>query len=962
MRIALQVFVVLLSSSVVAFGQIAQGPAAGFVPSGVVVNTNSFENDNSPFPASGGKVHVHPIVPLREPPPDMAPPTGPEGSNLITDPSLAGMLMPPAPPPITIASFQGNGQTSGFPPDPDIAVGPNHIIQVVNSSFRISDKNGNTIKTINANSWYQSVLPNPGAFDPRIFYDFHASRWFMVWDNQNDATQTAYFLVSVSDDDDPTGVWFNWALPANVYGSTPSGTWQDHETAGFDKRAYYITGRHFGFVSGYFGNAVRILPKQYFLGSSPDTVKWYDFWALRDNSGFDVDAVRPAYVYSDPNEYYMAGPPGLTSASYFTVFRITNPLGVPSISCTHVPVTAFSNAPNAGQLGGGTAIETGGSRLRHPPVYRDSSLWMAHSINNGGYSAVRYLRINTATNTATEDAALGATGYWHFYPALAVDKDNNIAITFSRSGNDQYIGAYYTWRLNSDPPGLRPTETMRAGAGNYVVLGSGRNRWGDYMGAALDPADKNHLWMISEYASGTNSFAMWVNGVRLVPFPGRKLQTNRSSIDYGLVELGRTSDTTDVTITNIGAQTLTVSSISVSRPGYVLLNVPSLPVNLTSFQNIPLRVTFVPLAHGTVNDSIVIVSNDSLASTLKIPLRARGVYIGRARPGRMYATGVQPNGNLFAVNTSNGTPTLLGSHGITEIQGMAIHPVTREMYGVYFNGIVTNLYRMSADSGDALFLSTINLTNLGALAFQSDGTLYGATRTGGLYTINPQTGAATLIGTASGIAYGGIAFNPITGVLWGSVRPPITGRDRIYKVNTTDGQVTLVGSTGDGQITPSIAFDANGNLFGLKGSSATINSLISIDTATAAGTLIGSMGMSGLVALAQRTDSVTVGVEDGPGASLPGRFGLEQNYPNPFNPTTVIRYSLVTPGLTTLKVYNVLGQEVAILVNGMMPSGAHEVRWDPRDLTSGVYFYKLETEGAVDHQRTSIVRKLVLVR
>jgi hypothetical protein len=949
----------------ITFGQVAQGPAPGLVPSGAVVNTDNFE-PNAPFP--GPQVeHRHPLVTLQPPPANMPPPTGPEGSNYFEDPSVHGMF-PPPPPPVTIASFQGNNQTGGFPPDPDLAVGPNHIIQVVNSSFRISDKNGNTIKTIGANSWYQSVLPNSGAFDPRVFYDFHANRWFMVWDNVNDQNLTAYFLVSVSDDDNPIGVWFNWALPANVYGSTPSGTWQDHETAGFDRYAYYITGRHFGFVSGYFGNAVRILPKQQFLGSSPDTIRWNDFWALRDNNGIDVDQVRPAFVYSDPGVYYLAGPPGLTSGSYFAVFRIMNPLGVPSISCTHVSVTSWSNAPNAGQLGGGVSIETGGSRLRHPPIYRDSSLWMAHSVNNAGYSSVRYLRINTVTNTAIEDAALGAIGFWHFYPALTVDKDNNISITYSRSGDTEYIGAYFTWRLNSDPPGLRPSETIRPGAGNYVVVGGGRNRWGDYMGAALDPADKNNMWFLTEYAAGTNQFAVWAHGIRLVPYPGRRVSLSRTSMDFGRREALVTSDTTPVTITNIGSAPLTITSITNSTTPFILLGVPSLPATISTFDSIPLRVVFHPSTHGTINDSITIVSNDSLNPTAKVYLTGKGVVIGRAQVGTMYGVSSVVAGgqfgNLYRINTTSGQATLIGSTGITETHGLAVRPSNKELYGTFTSTANTNIYRISSDYGDALTTRTIPLGNLRAITFSAGDTLYGATTTGRLYRINLATGDTMFIG-ASGKTFSGLSFNPTTGRLWASVRPPIVGRDSIYTLNTQTGAATPVGRTGLNVITPYIAFDSAGTLYALIGLGAQTNTLYTLDTTNANATLVGSTDVTGLQAIAMRTDSLVVGVEES-GVQLPTVFRLEQNYPNPFNPTTRIQYALPVQSKVRLTIFNILGQEIVRLVDGDRWAGYHTVEWEGRDsrgvsVPSGLYLNKIEAWGT-DGRAFQSVKKMLLVK
>jgi hypothetical protein len=81
-------------------------------------------------------------------------------------------------------------------------------------------------------------------------------------------------------------------------------------------------------------------------------------------------------------------------------------------------------------------------------------------------------------------------------------------------------------------------------------------------------------------------------------------------------------------------------------------------------------------------------------------------------------------------------------------------------------------------------------------------------------------------------------------------------------------------------------------------------------------------------------------VQELPGAA-PAAFRLEQNYPNPFNPSTAIRFSLSTATHVTLKVYNLLGQEVATLVNESRAAGSYQTTFDARSLASGVYFYRL---------------------
>jgi hypothetical protein len=90
--------------------------------------------------------------------------------------------------------------------------------------------------------------------------------------------------------------------------------------------------------------------------------------------------------------------------------------------------------------------------------------------------------------------------------------------------------------------------------------------------------------------------------------------------------------------------------------------------------------------------------------------------------------------------------------------------------------------------------------------------------------------------------------------------------------------------------------------------------------------------------------------------NLPERLVLEQNYPNPFNPSTTIRYGLPQRADVSLVVFSTLGQQVATLVDGNQDAGYHEVHFDGNKLSSGVYFYRLQTGAFV------VVKKFVLVR
>jgi hypothetical protein len=98
-------------------------------------------------------------------------------------------------------------------------------------------------------------------------------------------------------------------------------------------------------------------------------------------------------------------------------------------------------------------------------------------------------------------------------------------------------------------------------------------------------------------------------------------------------------------------------------------------------------------------------------------------------------------------------------------------------------------------------------------------------------------------------------------------------------------------------------------------------------------------------------------------ASFPDKFVLCQNYPNPFNPATTVSFVVGNPSFVTLKIYDVLGREVATLVNRYKNAGRYEVDFDGSKLPSGVYFYRLETKGGVDPGASFIqVKKMLLLK
>ncbi len=105
----------------------------------------------------------------------------------------------------------------------------------------------------------------------------------------------------------------------------------------------------------------------------------------------------------------------------------------------------------------------------------------------------------------------------------------------------------------------------------------------------------------------------------------------------------------------------------------------------------------------------------------------------------------------------------------------------------------------------------------------------------------------------------------------------------------------------------------------------------------------------------QITNATVTGVKENQ-STVPAQFELSQNYPNPFNPTTTIHFDIQNSGYYSLKVYNLLGEEVSTLLNGIKSTGRYSVKFDASNLTSGIYIYRLSGSNV------NLTRKMLLIK
>ncbi len=315
--------------------------------------------------------------------------------------------------------------------------------------------------------------------------------------------------------------------------------------------------------------------------------------------------------------------------------------------------------------------------------------------------------------------------------------------------------------------------------------------------------------------------------------------------------------------------------------------------------------------------------------------------VGSGSPGKGTAYAIL-NADMQSINYgatfARLSGPLTGSHFHTSTSGSVIHPVT-------FTG--------NSTTGTWTGVSDINLQdllegrvymNLHTASFPAgeisgtfhyyDGTFTTMLDGSEAQTSSTGTGTAWLhLGNSGDSAFYRVTFAGLSGNYTGSHFHLSPGGGIIKPILTSDS------ATGDGSWAipdSDIAALLEGRVY--------VNIHSSVNPA---GDIRGTLGAS----LGNPTGVVTIS------HAAPQSFELDQNYPNPFNPSTSISFSIARAAKVTLRVYNLLGQEVATLVDGNKSAGSYRVVFDAGAIASGVYFYRLITSDGI-----SLAKKMILLR
>jgi len=412
-----------------------------------------------------------------------------------------------------------NSGSYSIPPDPHGAAGPSHLVSVVNTSIEWFTKVGVQQNSQSLASFFASLTPLTGTFDPKVIYDQYNGRFVIVTlERTTTPSNTSRILVAVSKTTDPNGGWWFTSINSAITIGTLS--WADYPGFAAGTNAIYITANMFSFAgNGYTGGRLWIINKTPFYTGGAASVNVYDHITLV--GGFNI-TYQPTHMFGVPQSNtgtFLIGYSGLTTGvdEGLSIIRIDSPLGAISFNHQTPLVDNIDNTAGpynlAPQLGTATRIATNDRRSQNA-VWRNNFLWSAFTVvpNSGvtaGEVTAHWVRINTVTLSALalqDQGDVGgetiATNCYTFFPSIAVNSTNDIAIGFSASASAIYPGCYYTGRLSTDAAGFTiAPDVVRAGEDYYFrMFGGTRNRWGDYSGTSVDPSDDQTFYVFNEYA------------------------------------------------------------------------------------------------------------------------------------------------------------------------------------------------------------------------------------------------------------------------------------------------------------------------------------------------------------------------------------------------------------------------------------------------------------------------------
>ena len=489
-----------------------------------------------------------------------------------------------------VQNFEGVGNLfGGSPPDTDGEVGPNHYVQMINVSFQVFDKSGNSLYGPAANNTITGGSTNDG--DPVILYDEQADRWlatqFDVSSNPN------AILMAVSQTNDPTGSWHQFSFEWNSMPDYPKfGIWED---------GYYMG-------ANASGNSIAVFERSKMLAgdASAKVVKFQN--NQTPNSGFHC--VMPL---DNDGAWSPSGTPG----SFITInddawggsdeLRIWeldvdwNNTSNSTFTLTQsIPVSPFdanfgTSWENIPQPGTSQKVDAISQVLMFRAQYRNfgthQTIVCNHTVdvNGSDHAGIRWyeLRKTGGSWTLRQQSTYAPDSDNRWMGSIAMNSNGDIGLGYSVSSSSTYPSIRYCGQSageNANASGLMDIAegTIIAGTGSQT----GSERWGDYSCLSVDPSDDNTFWFTTEYVETTGG-SNWQTRIASFQFAPAGLNAEFSGTPANICTGGSASFTDQSTGSPISWEWSFPGGTPSSFTGQ---NPPAVVYNISGTYNVELTV------------------------------------------------------------------------------------------------------------------------------------------------------------------------------------------------------------------------------------------------------------------------------------------------------------------------------------------------------------------------------------
>ena len=393
------------------------------------------------------------------------------------------------------------------PPDPHVAVGTDHVVQVVNTAIAIYDKAGNVLQgPMELDQFFRPSIVNGETFtfDPVVAYDELTERFIVGVLSAPSAPSESDFLYAVSDSSDPT-LGFSEQHRFDFNGISP-GLFADYPKIGWNADAHVFSFNMFQLTGGgvFQHTTILTVDKTTVLDANSNTIASTIVKTPGLNTDFTLAAATMHdAVPGDPMWFVKATFDGDDTIG---VIRMDDVLTASPIFTTFdVPVTPYLEPANAAQPGKRT-FRTNDARMLNSE-WRDGRLVATHAVGATDGAKARWYDIDVSQASpillqeGTIDPGPGVSTY---FPSIAINRRGDIGLTYMQSSATEFVSMYVTGQIFGATAGT-VSEPILVAAGDQIYFG---NRGGDYSGTVVDPIT-DAFWSTNEFIVQGQPDPLW---------------------------------------------------------------------------------------------------------------------------------------------------------------------------------------------------------------------------------------------------------------------------------------------------------------------------------------------------------------------------------------------------------------------------------------------------------------------